>query len=99
MFGLLAKLGVHEFWVFAAIWAINGFVQASGWPGNVAVMGKWFGSIRLCGVRIARGAVMGLWSGNASTGNILGEQIVNFVLGSAMLSGYYVLQNGDWQGT
>ncbi len=59
LFAFLGSINVRSFYPYAAVWAINGLVQSSGWPGNVAVMGNWFGSIRLCGLRIERGAVIG----------------------------------------
>jgi sugar phosphate permease len=39
----------------AVAFTLNGFVQASGWPGTVKAMTPWFGSEE-------RGRVMGLWS-------------------------------------
>jgi sugar phosphate permease len=37
------------------LFGINGFAQASGWPGNVKAMTPWF-------TREERGSVMGVWS-------------------------------------
>lgn len=43
-----------------------GFMQATGWPSVVAVMGNWYGKGK-------RGAVMGIWNAHTSVGNILGS--------------------------
>eukprot|EP00940_MAST-03C_sp_MAST-3C-sp2_P000153 g153.t1 len=68
LFGLCGAWGVHQLSVFAVIWSINGILQSSGWPTNVAVMGSWFSFEE-------RGLFMGIWAGNASFGNILGAGI------------------------
>src|ERR1700682_1002618 len=41
--------------MFALFFGLNGFLQATGWPGNVKAMAAWYGPKE-------RGAVMGLWS-------------------------------------
>src|SRR5260221_3967582 len=41
--------------LFALFFGLNGFVQATGWPGNVKAMAGWYGPTE-------RGAVMGFWS-------------------------------------
>jgi sugar phosphate permease len=41
--------------LFALLLGLNGFVQATGWPGNVKAMAAWYGPTE-------RGAVMGFWS-------------------------------------
>src|SRR4051812_20429534 len=41
--------------LFALFFGLNGFVQATGWPGNVKAMAAWYGPAE-------RGAVMGFWS-------------------------------------
>lgn len=68
LFGLLGMFGVRSFVVFAVIWSLNGLLQSSGWPTNVAVMGNWFAFEE-------RGLFMGIWAGNASFGNIIGTGI------------------------
>ena len=44
------------------------FVQSTGWPGVVAVMGNWFGKKR-------RGLLLGVWNAHTSVGNILGTAV------------------------
>eukprot|EP01079_Euglenida_sp_SAG-EU17-18_P011817 gene11817-45_t len=67
-FGVLGRVGVHAAVPFLVVWALNGLVQSSGWPAVTAYMGNWFGKRK-------RGAVIGLWAGNASTGNIVGTAL------------------------
>jgi len=63
---------LHHDWYFMTIWAINGFVQSTGWPTSVKIMGKWFGENHA-------GFIFGIWSANASVGNIVGAAMVDFV--------------------
>ncbi|EGZ15162.1 hypothetical protein PHYSODRAFT_561102 [Phytophthora sojae] len=69
LFGLGALADVHALSFYAVLWGLNGLIQSSGWPANVAVMGKWFDQRE-------RGAVLGVWSGNACLGNIVGTALV-----------------------
>ncbi len=50
LFGVSSMFGV-----FVLVWGCNGFVQASGWPGNGKLMASWWSARD-------RGPVMGLWS-------------------------------------
>lgn len=50
---------------YIAWWVLNGFLQSTGWPACVAIMGYWVG-------KSSRGLVLGLWSACASVGNIIG---------------------------
>ncbi|CAI5742856.1 unnamed protein product [Peronospora destructor] len=63
LFGLGALGDIHALSFYAVLWGLNGLFQSSGWPSNVTVMGKWFNQSE-------RGAVLGIWSGNACLGNI-----------------------------
>ncbi|ETV70561.1 hypothetical protein, variant [Aphanomyces astaci] len=69
VFGVSAFLDIRSLGLYAFLWALNGLVQSIGWPVNVAVMGNWFD-------KQERGAIMGLWSANASFGNIVGTAVV-----------------------
>ncbi|EEY69680.1 sugar phosphate exchanger, putative [Phytophthora infestans T30-4] len=69
LFGLGALADIHALSFYAVLWGLNGLVQSSGWPANVAVMGRWFDQKE-------RGAVLGVWSGNACLGNIVGTALV-----------------------
>src|SRR5258708_2686874 len=50
--------------LFALFFGLNGFVQATGWPGNVKAMAAWYGTEE-------RGAVMGFWSTCFQVGPLL----------------------------
>ncbi|KAG1662367.1 Sugar phosphate exchanger 3 [Nymphon striatum] len=63
----------YSVWFYGVIWCLNGFLQATGWPCVVAVIGTWFG-------RSSRGLVLGIWSANASFGNIIGSYAVGGIL-------------------
>ena len=97
-FAWMAHMNVRAFWPYAVAWSINGFIQASGWPANVAIMGKWFGRCQACkGTCSAdRGAVLGAWSGNASFGNIMSYFVFTFGLSFSRLGGYQKGQDGNW---
>lgn len=43
-----------------------GIAQTSGWPGTVAIVGKWFGNAK-------KGLIFGIWNSHTSLGNILGK--------------------------
>lgn len=64
-------------WQMLAFWLLlNGFAQASGWPGTVATMAQWFG-------RAERGTVMGFWSTGYQLGAGLSTTLASYVLGEA----------------
>ncbi len=62
------------FWLFAALWGLNGFVQAMGAPACFVTMARWF-PVR------GRGTVYGLWS----TSHNIGEAFT-FVVTAAVVS-------------
>ena len=60
--GMLASAGISVAFglnsilsIFVMLWALNGFVQATGWPGNGKLMASWFSPRE-------RGERMGVWS-------------------------------------
>ena len=70
IFGVITEwLGFYNRYFYIFIWIINGFAQSTGWPAVVAVMGNWFG-------KNGRGLIFGIWSANASLGNIFGALMV-----------------------
>ena len=89
MFATLGFLKCHALYLFAAVWALNGLAQSTGWPGFIAVMGKWF-------PKSSRGAVIGLWGGNSSVGNIVGASLVLLAL-SVTKTRAYPSGTGDWR--
>ena len=74
LFGLGGLLGVRSPVFYASVWSLNGLVQSSGWPANIALMGTWFVG--------ARGAVFGAYQGCVSVGNIAGTLLVLATLGA-----------------
>ena len=66
--GLYAYMGVHSVFAFAFAALGSGLFQATGWPGCVVVMTRWFD-------RQHMGTVMGVWNAHSSVGNILGKYV------------------------
>lgn len=62
----------HSIVFYATLWALNGGLQSLGFPTNVGIMGNWYG-------KGERGALMGIWMGNACCGNIVGAALVVLV--------------------
>ncbi|XP_015749748.1 PREDICTED: sugar phosphate exchanger 3-like [Acropora digitifera] len=81
MFGTVSKwIGVYNIWYYGVFMALNGLFQSTGWPCVVAVMGNWFG-------KSSRGIIFGIWSANASVGNIFGALEVCFFIPLSSISG------------
>jgi sugar phosphate permease len=59
--------------LFALYFGLNGFVQATGWPGNVKAMAGWYGPRE-------RGAVMGFWSTCFQVGPLAATALCAFLL-------------------
>jgi OPA family glycerol-3-phosphate transporter-like MFS transporter len=70
-FGRVSGLGA-----FAAIWAVNRFAQAGGWPALVAITGRWF-------PRKSHATVLGV----LSMSYLLGDAIARFYLGAFLRAG------------
>jgi OPA family sugar phosphate sensor protein UhpC-like MFS transporter len=60
--------------LFALFLGLNGFVQATGWPGNVKAMAAWFGPKE-------RGAVMGFWTTCFQVGPLVATALAALLLG------------------
>lgn len=67
-FGLSSALAV-----FVLLWGLNGFVQASGWPGNGKLMASWFSTRE-------RGKTMGLWSTCYQAGGVAAKLVATTLL-------------------
>ena len=63
---------INNEYYYILLWIINGLIQSTGWPTSVKIMGKWFGDNH-------SGFIFGIWSANASVGNIVGASMVSFV--------------------
>src|SRR5438105_12219578 len=59
--------------LFALFFGLNGFVQATGWPGNVKAMAAWYGPSE-------RGAVMGFWSTCFQVGPLAATALAAYLL-------------------
>jgi sugar phosphate permease len=59
--------------MFALFFGLNGFLQATGWPGNVKAMAAWYGPSE-------RGAVMGFWSTCFQVGPLAATAVSAFLL-------------------
>eukprot|EP01083_Nonionella_stella_P037488 102206_1 len=63
---------IHHNYYYILLWTCNGFIQSTGWPTCVKIMGRWFGDSH-------SGFIFGIWSANAATGNIIGATMVSMV--------------------
>jgi OPA family glycerol-3-phosphate transporter-like MFS transporter len=70
-FGRVSGLGA-----LAAIWAVNRFAQAGGWPALVAITGRWF-------PKRSHATVLGV----LSMSYLLGDAIARFYLGAFLRAG------------
>ncbi|KAK7868508.1 hypothetical protein R5R35_001915 [Gryllus longicercus] len=68
LFGIARNYNIHTLWYFIIVQILGGFVQTTGWPGVVTVVGNWFGEGN-------RGLIFGIWNSHTSVGNILGSLI------------------------
>lgn len=59
---------------YMVVWALQGFAQSTGWPGNGKLMATWFGSAR-------RGEVMGWWSTCYQAGGLVAVLLLSRLLG------------------
>ena len=73
-FGYLSVVfKIHNKNYFRATYFLNGLFQSTGWPVTITIIGNWFS-------KSSGGLVFGLWSSNASLGNIAGSLIVACVI-------------------
>ncbi|XP_017073236.1 glucose-6-phosphate exchanger SLC37A2 isoform X2 [Drosophila eugracilis] len=68
MFGIARTSNIHSLWYFVVVQICAGIFQTTGWPGVVALVGRWFGKSK-------RGLIFGIWNSHTSIGNILGTLI------------------------
>ncbi|XP_070069960.1 glucose-6-phosphate exchanger SLC37A2 isoform X1 [Drosophila takahashii] len=68
MFGIARTSNIHSLWYFVIVQICAGIFQTTGWPGVVALVGRWFGKSK-------RGLIFGIWNSHTSIGNILGTLI------------------------
>lgn len=71
--GACAVLGFSTAtWIFLVAYIVNGFFQATGWPGTVKAMGEWFTARE-------RGTVMGFWATCYQAGGLLATAFATFL--------------------
>ncbi|XP_061391362.1 LOW QUALITY PROTEIN: glucose-6-phosphate exchanger SLC37A2 [Musca vetustissima] len=68
LFGMAKTWNLHAMSFFIFVQVCAGITQTTGWPGVVALIGRWFGKSK-------RGLVFGIWNSHTSIGNILGTLI------------------------
>jgi OPA family sugar phosphate sensor protein UhpC-like MFS transporter len=59
--------------VLVLLWAVNGFVQATGWPGNGKLMASWFDTH-------VRGERMGVWATCYQAGGVAAKLLATALL-------------------
>ncbi|CAG9794617.1 unnamed protein product [Diatraea saccharalis] len=83
MFGMGYTYSIHNITFYLVAQAGAGIAQTTGWPGTVAIVGKWFGNDK-------RGLIFGIWNAHTSLGNILGTLLAAaYVEGAWSLSFVY----------
>ncbi|KAG9401641.1 hypothetical protein AC1031_009497 [Aphanomyces cochlioides] len=75
-FGAAGLGDIHNFTLYLFLWALNGLMQSCGWPSNIAIMSRWFGSGE-------RGVIMGMWGCCSSLGNVAGGALVGILFAIA----------------
>ncbi len=65
--------GVAAFWWLLLFFALNGFAQSTGWPGNVGLLAKW-------SRREERGRLMAVWATCYMIGSILAKHFAALML-------------------
>lgn len=82
-FGVVSEwLHFYNVYYYGVLYALNGLCQSAGWPATVTIMSNWFGH--------ARGFWLGLWSGCACVGNIIGDLLTGTVLDYGYQYGFLV---------
>ncbi len=74
VFGVTTLMGPAGYWPMVIFMVVNGFAQATGWPGNVGVLCNWL-------KRSERGKVMAVWATSYQLGSILAKGFAAFMLG------------------
>ena len=75
MGALLGSGGSHAYFAIAAVMAVHGIAQATGWPCNVGLMGVWTR-------RAERGRVMAAWTTSYQLGSVFAKALAAFLFGA-----------------
>jgi len=78
VFGFSVPMGPAGYWPMLVFMVVNGFAQATGWPGNVGVLSNWLR-------RQERGRTMAIWATSYQLGSILAKAFAAFMLGALSL--------------
>jgi sugar phosphate permease len=62
--------GFYNVVFMTILMCINGFFQATGWPGIMGIFSQWFAGHR-------KGVLMGIWSCSANAGDIIASVFLN----------------------
>ncbi|ETN72429.1 transporter, major facilitator family protein [Necator americanus] len=74
LFGVIPKwYNFYNVTYYVLTYTLFGFVQACGWPNEIAIMANWFGKAN-------RGFVMGLWASSQPVGNVFGSYLTAIIL-------------------
>ncbi len=75
-FGFSYLMGPAGYVPMLVLMVVNGFAQATGWPGNVGVLSNWL-------KRRERGRIMAVWATSYQLGSILAKSFAAFLLAFA----------------
>jgi len=76
VFGFAYLSGPAGYWPLVIFMIINGFAQATGWAGNVGILGNWL-------ERKGRGRTMALWATCYQLGSVFAKSFAALMLGVA----------------
>lgn len=82
---LYAFTGLYSLPLVVVFMSVNGFFQATGWPGIMGIFGNWFTNTK-------KGLLMALWAMSGNIGNILSTNVCNVLenLGFSWVSNFMV---------
>lgn len=75
VFGFSYLMGPAGYAPLMIFMVVNGFAQASGWPGNVGILSNWLR-------RKERGRIMAVWATSYQLGSVLAKTFAAFMLGA-----------------
>jgi sugar phosphate permease len=73
-FGATTLMGPSGYWPFLVFMIINGFAQATGWPGNVGTLAHWYR-------KTERGTIIGIWGTCYQVGSVGAKAAAAFLFG------------------
>lgn len=67
---IYSATGFYNVVFMTILMCINGFFQATGWPGVIGIFSQWFVGYR-------KGVLMAIWSCSANAGDIIASVLLN----------------------